>query len=114
MRIRPRPVVAGNLVAAGLLGATAHAQDAVIITGTDGDDGLNGTDAAESLYAGAGDDTARIDRIDVVSSDCERRPRSPVTISPGLTLLTRKRQTVISSITSRSSASPRAVACTTS
>ena len=234
MRIRPRRVLAGILVASGLLAATALAQDAVI-TGTDANDVLNGTDAAESIYAGAGNDvvnagggdddidggpgadvinggdgsdavaydgippvsvsldaisndgaageghnvggdvedvfgadgndkltgnagantidggagddritggpgedalfgndgddlidardgvrdriecgagndTATIDRIDTVSSDCESRPKPPVTITPGLTLLTRKRQIVISSIVSRSSV---VIACVT-
>jgi hypothetical protein len=234
MRIRPRRVLAGILVALGLLAATALAQD-LVITGTDGNDVLNGTDAPESIYAGAGNDvinagggdddidggpgadvinggdgsdavvyngtapvdvsldaigndgaagegdnvggdvedifgadgndkltgnagantidggagddritggagedvifgndgddiidsrdgvrdrvecgagndTATIDRIDTVSGDCEQRAKPAVTITPGLTLLTRKHQFVVSSIVARSAI---VVACVT-
>src|ERR1700712_4155683 len=56
MRKGPRGVLAGCIVALGLLTATAFAQD-VVLTGTDGNDVINGTAASEAIYGGAGDDT---------------------------------------------------------
>jgi hypothetical protein len=80
-----------------------------VLLGGDGDDLIDSRDGVrDRVECGAGADTATIDRIDVVSSDCERRGKPPVTITPGLTLLTRKRQLVISSITARSAVT---VAC---
>ena len=82
-----------------------------VLFGNDGDDTINARDGVrDRIECGAGDDTAIIDRIDVVSSDCESRPKPPVTITPGLTLLTRKHQIVISSIVARSSV---VIACVT-
>ncbi len=58
--------------------------------------------------AASGNDTATIDRGDNAASDCERRAKPPVTITPGLTLLTNKNRMVISSIVARSRV---AIAC---
>lgn len=68
-----------------------------------GDDVIDSRDGQrDRVECGAGDDTATIDRIDDVSSDCERRAKPPVTITPGLTIIRSKRTLIISSITARS------------
>jgi hypothetical protein len=74
-----------------------------VLFGNDGDDVIDSRDGQrDRVECGAGNDVATIDRNDIVTSDCERRAKPPVTITPGLTILTRKRQLVISSIVSRS------------
>jgi hypothetical protein len=55
MRREPRRVLAGALAILGVVAATAFAQDA-IVTGTDGNDTLQGTAAAESIYGRGGND----------------------------------------------------------
>ncbi len=55
MRRGSRRVLAGALAILGVVAATAFAQDA-IITGTDGNDTLQGTAAGESIYARGGND----------------------------------------------------------
>jgi hypothetical protein len=72
--------------------------------GGDGDDVIDSRDGQrDRVECGPGDDTATIDRIDIVSSDCERRAKPPVTITPGLTILRNRHRLIISSIVARSS-----------
>jgi hypothetical protein len=81
-----------------------------------GDDRLTGGPGEHTLFGGVRDrveggndnDTATIHRGDNAASDCERRAKPPVTITPGLTLLTNKNRMVISSIVARSRV---AIAC---
>jgi hypothetical protein len=90
------------------------------ITGGAGADTLFGGDGADFIDSrdgerdrvecGPGVDTARIDRGDDVSSDCETRAKPPVTITPALTIFSVKRRLVISSIVARSSV---VIACVT-
>lgn len=73
------------------------------LLGGDGDDVIDSRDGQrDNVDCGPGTDTATIDRGDAVSGDCERRAKPPVTITPGLTLLTVKRRIIISSIVARS------------
>jgi hypothetical protein len=71
--------------------------------GGEGDDFIDARDGQrDRVECGPGNDTAKVDRIDDVSTDCETRAKPPVTITPGLTIFTRKRRLVISSIVARS------------
>jgi hypothetical protein len=71
--------------------------------GGDGNDFIDSRDGQrDHVECGPGQDNATIDRIDDVSSDCERRNKPPVTITPGLTIIRSKRRLIISSITARS------------
>ena len=72
--------------------------------GDEGDDVVDAQDGeSDRIECGPGTDTAAVDLIDIVASDCEKISKPSVTITPGLTLNGPKRKLIISSIVSKSS-----------
>jgi hypothetical protein len=79
--------------------------------GGDGDDVIDSRDReVDRVECGAGNDTATIDRGDIVLADCERRAKPAVTITPGLTILSARKRLIVSSIVAKSTI---VIACVT-
>jgi Ca2+-binding RTX toxin-like protein len=78
-----------------------HGKDAIF--GGDGDDLVDARDGeVDRVECGAGKDTVKADRKDIVSKDCGTPDYPPTTITPGLTLNYSKNSLIVSSLVSGS------------